>query len=141
MNNNLLVIGIAALSYLLFQNNRGVIENMVGGSGPKMVSGSDFTVDKQTGNVYLQNATTGAMFAVFANWCIHCKKLKAAVEQAGLKNVYYFDASDNKNPEVQATLSKLKVNSFPTVFKIGSDGLLMSYEGGRSPQELQQNFS
>ena len=140
-NNNVLLLGIGILSYLLFQNNHAQVENFLGGSSsPVDVAASDITVDQQTGNAYLQNGTTGGLFVVSANFCGFCKKLKAAVAEAGLKNVFYFEAG-TKSQEVSTVLGKLQVSSFPTMYKIGANGLLMVYEGGRSPQELQQNFS
>lgn len=132
MSNNTFLIfaGIVAF-YYYFSNN----------SVESFVSVSNSQISKNSkGQLVLSGAPVNSLFAVTAKWCGYCSKLKDNVTAAKLKNVFYFDATKNNDPAVRMQLDKMEVQSFPTVFKVTSNGVLIPYQGSRAPKDLKSNF-
>lgn len=84
----------------------------------------------------------GGLFAVTADWCMHCSELKKAVPQAQQLNSFdFFWMDGDKSPHHQRKTQEMGIEGFPTLYTIKKDGFLESYEGGRSAQDLASNFS
>jgi hypothetical protein len=132
-----LYLSLGALLGLSLCDRGNTIENMVGGTSNVTSS----QLSNRNGKLFLSNANEGGLFAIETSWCSFCRQLKENVTTAGLTKVYYFDATDNDNPKVKATLTQMGVSGFPAVFKIGNNGLLTKYDGTREPADLKNNFS
>lgn len=86
----------------------------------------------------------GVLVTIRADWCGYCRELKKNIDVAmKIKpfTVLNFDATDNKNPKVSSVLKLLNVSSFPTLFKVSSNNILVPYTGSRNPSDLAKNFS
>jgi thiol:disulfide interchange protein len=131
-DNSLLILAIAAATYY-FLSRDTTTEKFTDIQTNSLVKlGSNWTFPK---------GIPGGLLAITASWCGYCTKLKKNVTDAGLKNVFYFDASNSNDPQVENLLQAMNISSFPTVFKIGQDGLLIPYDGSREVVDLKQNFS
>jgi thiol:disulfide interchange protein len=83
----------------------------------------------------------GGLFAITADWCGHCKTLKANVKNARTIQPFDFYWMDgDKTAAHQAKASELKVQGFPTLYYIERDGQLMPYTGGRGAEDLVHIF-
>lgn len=129
-DNSFLILAFAAAAYLFLSSDTEKFTNLQATSLVKL--GSHWA---------LPNGSPGGLVAITASWCGFCTKLKKNVEAAGLKNVFYFDATNSKDPKVERLLQEMNISSFPTVFKIGQSGILIPYEGSREVLDLKQNFT
>jgi thiol-disulfide isomerase/thioredoxin len=127
----------------LFYN---VIVNQMSIKSPLGVAiSSDLLVQRSDGKWILNHPFAqngGSMFAAIASWCGHCKRLKANVNEAfKIKpfSFFYLDCSDD-NSVVKQKLGKMKINGFPTIFYVDINGILIPYDGDRSPQTLAKVF-
>jgi glutaredoxin len=138
MINNLCLLFVATAAITLyFINDNTTSENFAAKDG-KNVKSQDLV--SNNGRFYLKgNPKQGVLFAITADWCGYCTKLKNAVKDSGI-TAYYFDATDNNNSEIQNKLGEMNVNSFPTIFKVGNGGELVPYNGSRDVGDLRKNF-
>jgi thiol-disulfide isomerase/thioredoxin len=83
---------------------------------------------------------------VYANWCGHCQELapKWAILKKGLpKNRFEFieieESESNKRSNFENRIKKqLKVNGYPTIFKIRPNGPVEYYSGERTPEDMKR---
>ena len=83
----------------------------------------------------------GGLFAITAEWCGYCKKLKNSVETA--KTIQPFDffwMDGDKTPAHKKKSTELNVQGFPTIYYIDKGGRLLPYSGGREPADLVHIF-
>jgi glutaredoxin len=141
MNNNIYILLAAAVAAFYVFNPQSVKSvNQSGGSdsGFKNVQASSLV--SKSGVWFLTSGKTGGLFAVTADWCGYCTKLKGAVKDSGI-SAFNFDSTDNSDPTVSSKLTEMGVNSFPTVFKIGISGELETYNGPMDSSGLKSNFN
>jgi glutaredoxin len=135
-NTCLIIAAIAAITVYCMNGENTISENF--SSKARGVKSMDLL--SRNGKLYLNgNPKKGVLFAITADWCGYCTRLKNAVKESGIKS-YYFDATDNNDNLIKNKLREMNVNSFPTVFKVGNGGELVSYDGSRDPTELRKNF-
>lgn len=83
----------------------------------------------------------GGLFAITAEWCGYCKKLKNSVKQARTVQPFdFFWMDGDKTPAHKKKSTDLKVQGFPTVYYIDRGGQLLPYKGGREPGDLVHIF-
>jgi len=85
----------------------------------------------------------GGLFAVTAKWCGYCHKLNDSVRQAfQMKRFtfFYLDGGDDNDVQTKKLLQKMNVSGFPTLFYIAQGGVLVPYNGSRSPKDLVKVF-
>jgi len=81
------------------------------------------------------------MFAVVADWCGHCRTLKATVPQSQLLMPFdFFYMNGDKTQEHRDKTERMGVHGFPTIYYINRDGVLQEYTGGRSANDLARVF-
>ena len=86
-------------------------------------------------------ASGGGLFAITAEWCGYCTKLKNNARLARQRipfDFYWMDG--DKSPAHKAKAAELQVSGFPTLFYINRGGELSKYNGGREPSDLIQIF-
>jgi thiol-disulfide isomerase/thioredoxin len=82
---------------------------------------------------------------IYANWCGHCQELapKWAILKKGLpKNRFEFieieESESHKRTNFENRIKKqLKVNGYPTIFKIHPNGPIEYYSGERTPEDMK----
>lgn len=136
INTCLIIAAIAVTSVFYINKDNTKSENF----SSKANNVKSMDLFSRNGKLYLNgNPKKGVLFAITADWCGYCTKLKNSVKESGIKS-YYFDATDNNDNLIKSKLREMNVNSFPTVFKVGNGGELVSYDGSRDPTELRKNF-
>lgn len=86
--------------------------------------------------------TGGAMFAITADWCSHCKELKKTVSEAQRNkpfDFFYMTADKTKNHSNK--VNEMGVEGFPTTYFVGRGGNLYTYEGERSIRAFNELFT
>jgi thiol-disulfide isomerase/thioredoxin len=85
--------------------------------------------------------TGGGLFAITAEWCGYCKKLKNSVQQArGVQPFDFFWMDGDKSPAHKKKAVDMKVEGFPTLYYIERGGQILPYTGGREPSDLVHVF-
>jgi thiol-disulfide isomerase/thioredoxin len=91
------------------------------------------TIDKK-GNVIIHhpllNGNTQGFLTVAADWCSHCKHFAPEYEQIAKSTSTAFPCFLITDQEKQA-VEKLKIDGFPSLFWINSNGTLTAYTGQR----------
>lgn len=80
----------------------------------------------------------GGLFAVTADWCSHCAQLKKTVPKAQEMNMFNFFWMDGDKHQAKA--QEMDIQGFPSIYYIGRNGILHTYNGGRSAEQLAQVF-
>lgn len=76
---------------------------------------------------------------VLADWCGHCKRLKASGMLEELARDVPVIVMDDKHPQAQMVMQQLSSQGFPTLGMI-KDGKMMKYDGPRDANTMKQAF-
>lgn len=76
---------------------------------------------------------------VLAEWCGHCKRLKASGMLEDLARDVPVIVMDDKHPEAQMVMQELQSQGFPTLGMV-KDGKMMKYDGPREASAMRQAF-
>jgi hypothetical protein len=87
-------------------------------------------------------ASGGGLFSVVAPWCHYCTQLKNNVKRAQkIRPFHFFYMVGDATPGNILKTRQMKIPGFPMMYKIEKDGKLTEYNGGRSVDDLIENFS
>ena len=98
-------------------------------SGKVYDSVSDMTV-----NAVLANGFGAAVVMIYADWCVHCKNMMPAFEEAASKaSVPFIRIQGNSAPVVS---QKYKVLGYPTILGVSDTGQVHRFNEQRTTEKL-----
>lgn len=117
-------------------NNETIKNKILGGKHYQVVKPNEKVVEKMK---ELHQSGKIGLFALVADWCGYCKRLKDSGVLTEISKNYPVFVINEQHSEMKDLLHMLKAQGFPTL-AIFYNGNLKNYEGSRDARSIQNEM-